>query len=328
MKKNVILSFDYELFFGDRSGTVLKTLIEPTRHLLNTMDSVGFKGNFFVDWQMLKYLKAEGTVRTDEDYALIVNQLKDMIRCGHRIELHIHPHWVDAKYKGDGTWDFSEFRHYSLNTFTEEEIVNMFKEGAELLTGIARQVDTNYELAAFRAGGWAVQPFDKISKGMDAVGIKIDSSVMPGIHIFCEHSECDFFNAPYSKPGFYYFSNDVCVEDTRGRFLEIPISRVKRGFFRKIIVRLTDKNKYDFSSLADGTHTREKETTDIWKIKDDKVICTFSYALPLTIPLLCMESKNDILCFIDHPKDINKYTCKSIKLLSYVAESMLYKDFL
>ena len=77
---------------------------------------------------MLKYLKEENTERTLSDYNLIKNQLKDMVRRGHRIELHIHPHWVDAKYNGDGTWDFSEFRHYSLNSFSEDEITEMLSE--------------------------------------------------------------------------------------------------------------------------------------------------------------------------------------------------------
>ena len=33
-KKKIILSYDYELFFGDKSGTVKKTLIEPTNLIL------------------------------------------------------------------------------------------------------------------------------------------------------------------------------------------------------------------------------------------------------------------------------------------------------
>ena len=116
-RKKIILSFDYELFFGYKSGTVRKSLIEPTNLLLDGMDKYGFKGNFFVDWQMLKYLKLQSTERTISDYNLIVSQLKDIVRRGHRIELHIHPHWVNAKYNNDGTWDFSDYSHYSLNSF-------------------------------------------------------------------------------------------------------------------------------------------------------------------------------------------------------------------
>lgn len=39
-KKKVIFSYDYELFFGIMSGTVQKTLIEPTNLLLDCMESV------------------------------------------------------------------------------------------------------------------------------------------------------------------------------------------------------------------------------------------------------------------------------------------------
>ena len=193
-KKKIILSYDYELFFGDRSGTVVKSLIEPTNLLLNAMDSVGFKGNFFVDWQMLKYLKEANTERTLADYQLIVDQLKDMVCRGHRIELHIHPHWVDAKYNGDGTWDFFEFRHYSLNSFSEQEIVDMFVEGTNLLTNIAREVDSDYKIVAFRAGGWAVQPFDKLKKGFQKAGIKIDSSVARGA--YGKNKYCLLYTSP------------------------------------------------------------------------------------------------------------------------------------
>ena len=218
-KQQVILSFDYELFFGDRSGTVQKTLIEPTNIILDAMDSVGFKGNFFVDWQMLKYLKEEGTERTNIDYDLIEKQLLDIVRRGHRIELHIHPHWVDAKYNGDGTWDFSDFTHYSLNSFTIDEIVVIFREGYNLLTSIARKVDPSYTLCAFRAGGWAVQPFDKVKHGLDAVGIKLDSSVMPGFKITCQHSKCDFLDSIENKFGFFHYSDNVCREDCAGHYI-------------------------------------------------------------------------------------------------------------
>lgn len=153
MKKRIILSYDYELFFGDRSGTVQKSLIEPTNQLLDAMDSVGFKGNFFIDWQMIKYLSMEDDNRCKQDYDAIVNQLKDIVHRGHRIELHIHPHWVDAKYNGDGTWNFNEFEHYSLNSFTKDEITEMFVGGTNLLESIAREVEPDYKIVAFRAGG-------------------------------------------------------------------------------------------------------------------------------------------------------------------------------
>ena len=53
-KKTIILSYDYELFFGDRSGTVLKSIVEPTNKLMDVMGQNGFRGNFFVDYLMVQ----------------------------------------------------------------------------------------------------------------------------------------------------------------------------------------------------------------------------------------------------------------------------------
>ena len=55
--KRAILSFDYELFFGDKSGTVQRTLIEPTNIMLNVLDEVGAQATFFVDYLMKKHLR-------------------------------------------------------------------------------------------------------------------------------------------------------------------------------------------------------------------------------------------------------------------------------
>lgn len=45
--RTIILSYDYEIFFGDKSGTIEKTLIVPTNFLLNKMDELEIKGNIF-----------------------------------------------------------------------------------------------------------------------------------------------------------------------------------------------------------------------------------------------------------------------------------------
>lgn len=98
--KKAILSYDYELFFGDISGTVLKTLIEPTNKILDKLDECGLKANFFVDYLMIKYLRLNTDMQSAKDVRMLENQVKDIVKRGHRVELHIHPHWVDAIYNG------------------------------------------------------------------------------------------------------------------------------------------------------------------------------------------------------------------------------------
>lgn len=328
-KKKVILSFDYELFFGDKSGTVLKTLIEPTNKILDAMDSDGFKGNFFIDWQMLKYLKEENTERTLSDYNLIKNQLKDMVRRGHRIELHIHPHWVDAKYNGDGTWDFSEFRHYSLNSFSEDEITEMFVEGTNLLESIAREIDPTYKIIAFRAGGWAVQPFSKLKKGFIKAGIKVDSSVMPGIYAERENSFYDFRNISNVANGKYNFEDDVCAISGKGQFIEVPISCTRHYLINRIVNYLYHLLGSNYQCLTDGTHIRQKESAiSNLKKKHTQIPLTFSASKPLNTMLYLLMNKGSLLCYIDHPKDFSHYTLKSMKLVLSLTVSQKYKDLL
>ena len=326
-KQQVILTFDYELFFGDRSGTVQKTLIEPTNIILDAMDSVGFKGNFFVDWQMLKYLRQENNVRCKNDYTLIVTQLKDIVRRGHRIELHIHPHWVDAKYKGNGTWDFSDFKHYSLLSFSRDRVVEMFIEGYELLTSIAREVCPDYKIIAFRAGGWAVQPFGILKDAFIKTGIHVDSSTMPGVEIKTDYSYCNFLNITKPTSGWYRFSDSVEICKQDGEFIEVPISSVKPNLISRVFGKISRMFGANYTPLSDGTHIRRNNNPDKWNVPSHEVVCTFSTVSPLEGLFRIALASGNTFCFIDHPKDVTKQTKRSIQILSFFCKSKLLSEF-
>ena len=325
--RKIILSYDYELFFGEKSGTVLKTLIEPTNLLLHNMEEYGFRGNFFVDWQMLKYLKAAKTKRTDEDLELITNQLKDIVKRGHRIELHIHPHWVDAIYNGDGTWDFSKYEHYSLNSLPDFEVTEMFKEGVNLLNGIARTVDPSYSICAFRAGGWAVQPFSKLTQGFLDTGIKIDSSVAYKAYGKNQYSYYDFTKAPNISS--WPFDSDVCLPAVKGQFIEVPITSYHRGLIDKVVDGIFRRCSNKLNPISDGTHYRN-DLKEESHPRDSKSVgmMTLSRISPITILWNFLKSKNDLVVFIDHPKDYSISASQAMRLLSKHAITIMYKDFL
>lgn len=323
-KKKIILSFDYELFFGNRSGTVQKTIIDSTNKILDAMDSVGFRGNFFVDWQMLKYLKEINTEKTISDFNAIINQLKDIIKRGHRVELHMHPHWIDAKYNGDGTWDFSDFQHYSLNRFTEEKIVDMFVEGTNLLTNIAREVDSDYEIIAFRAGGWAIQPFSLLKKAFNESGIKIDSSVAPGMYGKNQYSYFDFIGSP--KNVAWVFENDVLIPEDNGSFIEVPISSYKRGFLHKVFDYVARHTTSSLAPLTDGTHYRSDLIEETLKKMRNMSRYTMSQRTTISVLLSLFKNKADLITYIDHPKDLSTSALVSIKIMSYFVKSITYKQ--
>lgn len=333
MAKNIILSFDYELFFGDEPGTVQKSLLEPTNKLLDALHDVGGKATFFVDYLMLKRMLSENQY-TKEEAGLIIDQLKNIVRCGNRIELHIHPHWVDAKYI-NSKWDFSDFSHYCLNSFSQDEITHMFVEGTNMLECIARDVIPDYKVIAFRAGGWAILPFNIMREGFVRAGILLDSSVMKGSVIHANGYDLDFSTSP-PEP-IYHFSSDVLNKDSKGTFIEAQIGSFRHSIISTLLNIFYHKNhKDEFIRLTDGTHTRKNDGDSVTQSKSMNWwhIChqiqAFSLAgLPsFLLNYQLIKTKYSYVIIISHPKDIMPITCKNIKGLGGKFVFCTYKDLI
>ncbi|MCS2537754.1 hypothetical protein NXX36_17255 [Bacteroides fragilis] len=319
--KKIILSFDYELFFGYKSGTVEKTLIIPTNHLLDGMDKVGAKSTFFVDYLMIKYMLEDED--TQMDAQLIINQLLDILKRGHRIELHLHPHWIDARYNGDGTWNFDNFTHYSLAALSQSCVTELFVEGATYLNALARKVIPDYAVIAFRAGGWAIQPFSHVKEGFRKAGIQIDSSGAAGFKSISKYSSYDFTNIPQLP--YYRFSQEVDRADENGMFIEVPIAT----HTYKIIDRIQNKifrimHKKKVAGITDGTHVR-KEIVPAESVKGKRM-----FTLSNTSPSMCRrkirQDKSEVITFIDHPKDFTFSGLNVLKELSANSSFITYKD--
>jgi len=325
-RKQIIFSFDYELFFGFESGTVQKTLITPTNLLLDCLDSVKAKGNFFVDYLMFENLEKLSDERAKTDLNMLKNQIKDIVRRGHRIELHLHPHWIDAKYNGDGTWDYSNYTHYSLYSLTDEERRRMFKDGTSYLNNLAREIEPDYNICAFRAGGWTIQPFGLLKESFRENGIVIDSSVMYGVCKDNRFSKYDFRDAPDKE--IYRFSEDVCKEDKNGDFVEVPITMLSKPFWLRILDRLISDSGEDRKCITDGTHQRNDLPSDpeiklrLWESR--KACAALSARTPVVEFLNMLLSPKRIITFIDHPKDFTMSALKVIKMCMKGGESITY----
>lgn len=329
MKKKIILSYDYELFFGEKSGTVQKTLIEPTNLLLDCMDSVGAKGNFFIDYLMFERLEQLDDERAKSDLCLIKDQVKDMVRRGHRIELHLHPHWIDAKYNGDGTWDYSDFTHYSLYSLSPNERNRMFKEGTDYLTSLVREVDPEYRICAFRAGGWTIQPFSLVKDCFKENKILIDSSAMCGIYQDNKYSKFDFRKVPDKE--YYRFSDDVCVENLNGGFVEVPITVYSKPVWLRAADKFISLFGEENKCITDGTHTRHdlpEKKNKIKLFKPSRYSFSLSGLTPIIIYILFILNKKELITFIDHPKDFTYSSLEIIKLCMKNGVSTTYKDLL
>ena len=122
---NLILSLDYELFFGARHGTPQRCLIEPCQALLKITERVGAKLAFFVDagylCKLAEHAPRDAAARREFD--AVRRHLASLARSGHEIQLHIHPHWEDTRRTAEG-WHF-DLRRYALHSFRAQDILDV-----------------------------------------------------------------------------------------------------------------------------------------------------------------------------------------------------------
>lgn len=327
----IVLSLDYELFFGTKCGSVDSCLITPTRKILDALRVVGGCAVFFIDYLMLKRMHEE----CDETRRLaekIEEQIKGILRAGSRIELHLHPHWVDAKYIGNGEWDFSDYSHYCLQSLSKSEVKRMFEEGTCYLNALARQVVPDYKVVAFRAGGWAVLPFEHLKDGFEVSGIKVDSSVCNGMVLNGINYRMDFAASPEFDS--YRFSDDVLVPDTNGQFLEVPISSFNynpvsymlNGFDHKLNCR--KYRHYALGSYMSNGKKPKYKPAPLLKRLFTKSLFGIDTVSKFTLLFHLVLAKRAMTVLMGHPKDLNDAALANIAFLGRHVKFVTYDDLI
>jgi len=200
------------MFFGHKSGSVSRCMIEPTDRLLEISKRYNSKFTFFVDTGML--VKGNETDAFNSDLSLIKEQINCCDNEGHEIGLHIHPHWEDAVWESGWKFDLSR---YKLSDFASKDISFVFDRYHKVL-----QSCVNQKIISYRAGGWCIQPFKDIQESMRRNKLYVESSVFPGGKNIKQPYYYDFTKVP--KKDHWRFSDDVCVENNQGMFTEFPIS--------------------------------------------------------------------------------------------------------
>ena len=120
---NVFLTFDYELFFGSKSGSIQKCIIEPTEKLIEISKKHNVFFTFFVDAGFLVSLKLNigKFPHLQNEYDSVCNNIQRLESEGHSIQLHIHPHWEKSYYDGQ-KWVFNVDGCYALSDFSDDMI--------------------------------------------------------------------------------------------------------------------------------------------------------------------------------------------------------------
>lgn len=228
MTKNLLNTFDYELFLGKKSGIPQECMIEPTENLIRVLEPFGVKAIFFVDTAYLYRLKSYITQydACKKDFENIKNQLRDLVSKGHYVFPHIHSHWLDAIYFPEkNTWELSNIERYRFHNVSESDRKLLFESSFQILKDIVLPIKPDYKFNAYRAGGWSLQPFEDYKPYFNNYGIEYDFSVMPGLFQFSNAQYFDFTRNPDKL--LYRFENDVLEENPEGSFTEVTSSVLK-----------------------------------------------------------------------------------------------------
>lgn len=215
---DVLLTYDYELFFGEDAGSVERCMLEPTKRIVDVLDRHGAKATFYVDAGYLVRCERLGVDKRGRTE--VSAQLRRLRASGHGVELHVHPHWEDAIFEG-GRWVMNPSR-YRLADFSSEDAAGIVQIYSDSLSSAADQ-----QPVAYRAGGWCCQPFDHFADALFRLGVRVESTVVPGARSMSRRRGYDFTRSPAAP--WWRFESDPLEPVQGGRFIELPITALEVG---------------------------------------------------------------------------------------------------
>jgi hypothetical protein len=310
---HLLLTFDYELFLGDRSGTPERCLIQPTNTLLEILKRHQAKAIFFVDALYLKKLK---DLNLTEDFNRVSNQIRLMQAHNHDVFLHIHPHWKDAVYDfSRKEWNLHNITNYAISALSERELSEVIHEGYEILAEI---LGNGNGITGYRAGGLFIQPFTRLSKILQELNIENEFSVFPGFSSSAGGFSIDFpeINLPFT----YSFSDDILkpVKET-GIFKEYTINKFKFRMLNRWINSLVFRilmSKKEWQASGDGkgaTHIIQNNHAKIGIFDTVKESYSVELMNPWKIKLYMKDLRRlNYLHFLSHPKLISSGNLKCL----------------
>jgi hypothetical protein len=306
----IFFTFDYELFFGDRSGSAEKCLLEPTEELLKIAQRTATRFTFFVDVGYIVKLREEKKKypSLEKDFSAVCNQLETLVNNGHDLQLHIHPHWKDSFY--DGTRWVMDTSRYKFADFSDSDAGLIFESYYNELKNYCPSP------VAFRAGGWCIQPFEKFKPSFKKFGIIYDSSIYKGGSRFSEQYNFDFSNAP-SKTS-WHFEDDPLTENQNGIFVELAMNAqiFSPLFFWKLFLlgRLNSKqHKYVGDGTALGIRGYRKKLLTQSTLHCTSVDGYFTSEVESAIRKTNKKNSGNEFVVLGHPKAMTKYSLRKLE---------------
>lgn len=325
--KNCILTIDYEIFFGNKTGTVKDCMIEPTNKLASILEKNGSTMTVF--WDILHYYKLlqleNEFPELKQDRVLIEKQILSLAEKGFDIQLHLHPHWLDTRYENNiWKFDYTRFKLHDLSRENNSQDINTIigcvSVTKNLMEKLIRKVDPGYTVNTFRAGGYLIEPFELLKNVFLENGIKIDSSILPGM--FNENNISPYDFRSYPERNKYRFDNSPKEISGTGGFIEIPVTTIKITGLRNTYYKFIKKLKYpNLESERKGTGVAStQQVKKSSRIKKFSSTMFYSQTVQFTTDSNFKE-KFDFLfrnvpensTIILHPKLLNSHTIKLLE---------------
>jgi len=320
MRKQLLITFDYELFLGNRSGFVDSCMLEPTIKLMAILKKYGAKAVFFVDTTYLMCLRSQAKTHAvcAADFEKVAAQLCQLVAEGHFVYPHIHPHWLDAVYNpANNQWSLNNTQKYLFQNLTPEQQHQSFDGSVEILKTILHPQFPGYKVDAFRAGGWGIQPFKNFIPFFEKHGMKYEFSVLKDFYQFTDAQYFDFSVTPEKL--IYRFNKDVCVEESAGPYIQYTISSIPvsdivamiNKIWTKLHFKLTDDHTFHkgegqpsriLSNVTPANHQGKNLSNSQW----ERIAIELLTIVKLPLYLRFME-KNHYMHFISHPKMITNH---------------------
>lgn len=228
-KYNLYFTLDYEIY-GNGDGNPYELMVEPTYRLMSLLEKYGQKLTIMADVAEIlcfkRYISETG--RDDYRVAEIEEQLRDAIRRGHNVQLHVHSSYFRAVHNGHSFDQCIE--EYNMAALPIERIDEMVGLCVAYLEDLLRPIKNDYKVWLFRAANWSMMPTENIYRVLVKHGITHDTSVYKG---GCQGGNvCYDYRAAYDNLFAYPASMlNINERDEKGQLIELPIYTEMRPFW-------------------------------------------------------------------------------------------------
>lgn len=259
MKTKILLTFDYELYFGENFFSEKEVLFDPTSKLLNKLKVKNIKAVFFIDICSIIAYKKNNKYEYIKKFK---SQVEEMKSFGHDIQMHFHPHWTNSIFNEKrNSWDF-DHDNYSYSNLIDN--FGLSKANEIFLEAHNQFVDlVGYSPTVFRAGGYSIQPYEKeLIELLISLDYTIDTSITPYKKYVSDAQYFDFLKC--EELNIWNVSSESFLKKGKKNLIEIPVLSIKKSFFNLpyyAILRLINKfyQNIKFNRRGKGASLNLKE---------------------------------------------------------------------